>query len=143
MDKRSRDLQDKIDAKRRKGGRGGRRASLDDAQKLELKREYAANPAASCRSLAPKYGVSPATIWRALKAVAIVLVVLLLSTNGWASGGRKVLWLDMGRSQARVLGVMATEQTCRTVARGLNAMEPEDSMFAFVCRHEARSVERS
>lgn len=78
MDKRSRDLQNKIDAKRRRGGRGGRRRSLDAAQRLVVKEEYASDPDASCRSLGLKYGVSPATIWRIIKAA---VVVLLLSSN--------------------------------------------------------------
>jgi hypothetical protein len=136
MDKKSRDLQQKIDSKRRLGGPRGRRPVFTEAEKRAIRAQYAANTGCSMRVIAKERGVCVTTIWRVLRAALVVLVVLLLSTNGWASGGRRVLWLDRGPYQVRVIGIMATEQSCRTVARGLNSLEPSDGVFAFVCRHE-------
>lgn len=141
--KHSSELQQKIDAKRRRGGRGGRQPAFTPDQKQQVAREYADDEAATCRSLGAKYNRSPSTIWRVIKAIG---AVLLLSTNGWGAlaNERRVLWLDSGPHPVRVLGVMATEETCRTVARGLNDMEDSSgSPFSFICRRPAPKAVQS
>lgn len=142
MDKRSTELQRKIDAKRRKASKGGRRPAFTESEKRAIRAQYARGKC-TMRDLAAERGVNPTTIWRVLKAVA---VVLLLSTNGWASaadGGRRVLWMDSGRHRVRMLGVMVNEDACRTVAQHLNLAETalnDESAFVYVCRHAPLGV---